>query len=667
MNKNTLLAMAALAASGCVTCATADELKARVTFGDNEIRLYTSPLAYEVVKGGQTVVLKTGIGLKLDGVCCKDAKPLRVDSKSLTGSVATPIYKKSAVDLSGIENYVDFGDFGIRLVARKDGVAYRFETKKPVTVTFENAPLTIPAKARCWFNRTGNIGCEETVPEFADAANLKTDPAKVIYLPFAYGVDGKVVAVTESDVYDYPIWNFRTVERTGDGVKLGCDYARYPKTTERIGGWGSVKGLSTGGRWVKVTASEDYLVKATSARTYPWRTFVLGEKPADLLGADIVFALARPQADGADFSWVKPGKVAWDWWNCFDNAPQGAPNGGCTTKTYERFIDFAAKTGVEYVIFDEGWSEALNIWKFHPEVDVPHLIDYAEKKGVGIILWMAWAQVYGEEEKVAEHFAKLGAKGFKVDFMDRGDARVTQFLADFAAACAKHKMVVDYHGAYRPNGLHRQFPNVLNYEGIHGLEQMKWSKPDKDMPYNDVACSFLRMTAGPMDYTPGAMLNQVYGQYTAGPGARFPGSVGTRCHQMAMMVAYEAPLQMLSDSPTNYEKNMECFEFMAQTPVVWANSVGLGGCPETCALIARQAKDGSWYAAGLNNKDARQVEVDTSFLGTGTWKVESFVDTKDGDVNPCAYRHTTGTPVNVGSKMVLNMAPGGGFVVKFTR
>ena len=450
-------------------------------------------------------------------------------------------------------------------------------------------------------------------------------------------------------------------------MKLGCDYARYPKTTERIGGWGSVKGLSTGGRWVKVTASEDYLVKATSARTYPWRTFVLGEKPADLLGADIVFALARPQADGADFSWVKPGKVAWDWWNCFDNAPQGAPNGGCTTKTYERFIDFAAKTGVEYVIFDEGWSEALNIWKFHPEVDVPHLIDYAEKKGVGIILWMAWAQVYGEEEKVAEHFAKLGAKGFKVDFMDRGDARVTQFLADFAAACAKHKMVVDYHGVYRPNGLHRQFPNVLNYEGIHGLEQMKWSKPDKDMPYNDVACSFLRMTAGPMDYTPGAMLNQVYGQYTAGPGARFPGSVGTRCHQMAMMVAYEAPLQMLSDSPTNYEKNMECFEFMAQTPVVWANSVGLGGCPETCALIARQAKDGSWYAAGLNNKDARQVEVDTSFLGTGTWKVESFVDTKDGDVNPCAYRHTTGTPVNVGSKMVLNMAPGGGFVVKFTR
>ena len=666
MNKTTLLAMAALAASGCVTCATADELKARVTFGDNEIRLYTSPLAYEVVKGGQTVVLKTGIGLKLDGVCCKDAKPVRVDTKALTGSVATPVYKKSSVDLSGNESYVDFGDFGVRLVARKDGVAYRFETKQDVTVTCENAPLTIPAKARCWFNRTGNIGCEETVPEFADAADLKTDPSKVIYLPFVYGVNGKIVAVTESDVYDYPIWNFRTVETTEAGVKLGSDYARYPKATRRGGGWDGHP-VEKGGRWVNVTETEDFLVKASAARTYPWRTFILGEKPADLLGADIVFALATPQAQDADFSWVKPGKVAWDWWNCFDNAPKSAPNGGCTTKTYERFIDFAAKTGVEYVIFDEGWSESLNIWKFHPEVDVEHLIKYADKKGVGIILWMAWAQVYGEEEKVAEHFAKLGAKGFKVDFMDRGDARVTQFLSDFAAACAKHKMVIDYHGAYRPNGLHRQFPNVLNYEGIHGLEQMKWGDANKDMPYNDVACCFLRMTAGPMDYTPGAMLNQPYGKYTSGPNAQFPGSVGTRCHQMAMMAAYEAPLQMLSDSPTNYEKNMECFDFMAKTPVVWANTIGLDGCPESSAVIARQGKDGSWYVAGLNNKTPKTAKVDTAFLGTGDWKAEMFADTKDGDVNPTAYVHTKDVAVKAGDKMSVDMATGGGFVIKFTK
>ena len=665
MKKITLM-MVAAAAAGSAGLARADELAAKTVFGDNEIRLYAKPLAYEIVKSGETVVAKTAIGIKLDGVCRKDAAPLRVESKTLSGIVDTPVYKKSSVDLSGSETYVDFEDFGIRLVARKDGVAYRFETKKPVTVACENAPVTIPAvDARCWFNRTGAVGCEETVPEFADAGKLKT--GKLIYLPFVYSVKGKLVAVTESDVRDYPIWNFRKVEASEAGVKLGSEFARYPQAVERIGGWGGQKGLSSGGRWVKIVKSEDYLVKASSARVYPYRTFILGEKPADLVGADIVFALARAQSPAADFSWVKPGKVAWDWWNCFDNAPRNAPNEGCTTKTYERFIDFAAKSGVEYVIFDEGWSESLNIWKFHPEVDVPHLIKYAEQKGVGIILWMAWAQAYGEEEKVAAHFAKLGVKGFKVDFMDRGDARVAEFLETLAAACARHKLVIDYHGVYRPTGLHRQYPNVLNYEGIHGLEQMKWSSANKDMPYNDVAAVFLRMSAGPMDYTPGAMLNYPYGKYTAGKDNRYPGSVGTRCHQMAMMVAYEAPLQMLSDSPTNYEKNMESFEFMAATPVVWKNSIGLGGCPQTYAALARQAKDGSWYVAALNNKESRKIEIDTSFLGEGEWKVESFLDTPDGDVNPAKYVHKRGEKVSSGEKLTAEMAPGGGLVMKFTK
>ena len=190
------------------------------------------------------------------------------------------------------------------------------------------------------------------------------------------------------------------------------------------------------------------------------------------------------------------------------------------------------------------------------------------------------------------HFAKLGAKGFKVDCRDRGDAEVASFLEKFAAACAKHKMLVDYHGAYRPVGLQRTYPNLLNYEGIHGLEQMKWGKKDKDMCYNDVACFFLRMTAGPMDYTPAAMDNYKIGDYR-GNGTN-PGSVGTRCHQMALMALYEAPLQMLSDSPTKYEKNMECFSFMAKTPVVWDDTIGLGGCPESFAAVARRDKCGSW-------------------------------------------------------------------------
>ena len=656
--------VAALAIAGCM-CSHAfnpDVNSAVSPDGKNEIRLYSNPLAYEVVRDGVVVVAKTEIGLNVDGKCVKEGgtKPVDVTAKKTGGSADFPVYKKGKVCLAASETFVDFGDWGVRLAARNDGVAYRFETKKAGIVNCEKADLTVPKGARCWFNRTGrgSLGCEETVPEFADASALKTDDKKAIYLPFVYSAEGKTVAVVDADVHDYPIWNFGDVEQTEGGAKLKSLFAKYPKTTERVGGWGKEAGLKKGGRWVKVKETEDFIAKADAPRALPWRTFILADSPAKLCEADIVYALAEPAAKGADFSWVRPGKVAWDWWNAFDNGK------GCNTKTYVRFIDFAAANGVEYIIFDEGWSESLNIWKFHKNVDVPYLIEYANKKGVGIILWMAWAQVYGEEEKVAEHFSKLGAKGFKVDFMDRGDAEVASFLEKFAAACAKHKMLVDYHGAYRPTGLHRKYPNILNYEGIHGLEQMKWGKKEKDMCSNDVAAFFIRLTAGPMDYTPGAMDNYAIGDYR-GNGTN-PGSVGTRCHQMALMALYEAPLQMLCDSPTKYEKNKECFAFMSRTPVVWDATVGLGGCPESFAAAARRAKDGSWYAAAISNKDARDFELDTSFLGKGKWKVEIFRDAGDAPADTQKFVHEAKS-VKAGDKMSIHMAPGGGFVARIVK
>lgn len=659
--------VAVLAVAGCM-CGRAfnpDVNSAVSPDGKNEIRLYSNPLAYEVVRDGAVVVAKTEIGLKVDGKCVKEggARPVDVMAKKSGGSADIPVYKKGKVCLAARETFVDFGDWGVRLAARNDGVAYRFETKKPGVVDCEKADVTIPKSARCWFNRTsrGSLGCEETTPEFADASALRTDDKKAIYLPFVYSAEGKTVAVVDTDVRDYPVWNFGEAEQAESGTKLKSLFAKYPRKTAHSangGEWPKRKIVPSGGRWVDVLEAEDFIAKATVPRALPWRVFVLADSPSGLCESDITYALATPPAKGADFSWVKPGKVAWDWWNDFDN---GA---GCSTKTYERFIDFAAKNGVEYVIFDEGWSAELDIWKYSPAVDVPHLIDYANKKGVGIILWMAWAQVYGAEEKVAEHFSKLGAKGFKVDFMDRADAGVAVFLEKFAAACAKHRMLVDYHGAYRPVGLQRTYPNVLNFEGVHGLEQMKWAKKEKDMCRNDVSCFFTRMTAGPMDYTPGAMDNYRIGDYRGDH--TNPGSVGTRCHQMALMALYEAPLQMLSDSPTKYEKNMECFSFMAKTPVVWDATVGLGGCPESFAAVARKARDGSWYAAGITNREARDFAFKTDFLGGGVWKAEVFRDADDADSAPAKYVHETKS-VKAGDEVSFRMASGGGFVVRFSK
>ncbi len=672
MNTKTLL-MAAMAVVTCCATLRADVLAAKASFDKNEIRLYAQPLAYEVVRGGKTLVAKTPIGVKVDGVCAVDAKLLGAQTKALAGSVATPVYKKASVDLSGTETFADFGDFGVRLVARADGVAYRFELKKGGTIQDEKASVTIPSgAARCWFCRTTAFGSEERWPEIKLAKELKTDAKAFFYPPFVYAVEGSVVAVAEADIHDYPAWYLKNVETTADGgVRLDSYFAAYPKRTERVGGWGEVHNLPTGGRWMYIHEFESYLVKAPAGFTLPWRAFVLADKLEKLCENDLMFALAKPQAEGSDFSWVKPGKVAWDWWSAFDNKGEEK---GCTTEGYKRFIDFAAKNGVEYVIFDEGWSETLNIWKYSPRVDVPFLIDYAKKKGVDIILWMAWAQIFGQEEKVAAHFAKLGAKGFKVDFMDRADAQISNFLEKFAAACAKEKMLVDYHGVYRPVGLHRTYPNLINYEGIHGLEQMKFTTPTVDMPFNDVACFFIRMTAGPMDYTPGAMNNYKVGEYKGT--YQHPGSAGTRAHQMALMALYEAPLQMLCDSPTNYEKNMECFSFMAKTPVVWNATVGLPGTPETVAAVARQAKDGAWFVAGITNRDARDYTLDTSFLGKKgmwdwllggeKWTVEIFRDADDSDDKPMNYIHETKT-IKAGEKVTLRMANGGGFVMKFSK
>ena len=666
--------LAALAVVGCRCCREVVQPVATAASPDgrNEIRLWTEPLAYEVRRDGVAVVAKSEIGMKVGGKCLVRSAKCLVQREAKSGFIETPVYKKARVDLKGNETVADFGEWAIRLAARDDGVAYRFETKMAgrIRVDGETAEVNIAdTEARACFYRTDLFGCEENVPTVGRIGGLNHEGKGhgMVYLPLVYSTGGKTVAVTDADVRDYPVWYLKRGASEG-GVRLDSVFAGWPKRTRRSASWDPKESVESGGRWVRVDEHADHLVETEGTRTFPWRLFVLCDEPKGLCESDAVYALSTPRA-GYDFSWVRPGKVAWDWWNCFDNQGEA----GCNTKTYERFIDFAAKSGVEYVILDEGWSKALDIWNFHPNVDVPHLIRYADAKGVGIILWMAWAQAVGDEERVAEHFAKLGAKGFKVDFMDRGDAACERFLWTFADACARNRMLVDYHGAHRPTGLSRAYPNVVNYEGVHGLEQMKWYFGDYDILRNDVAAFFGRLTAGPMDYTPGAMDNYPVGRYPKVKAKNVweddiyirPGSLGTRARQMAMMVLYEAPLQMLADSPTKYERNGECFSFMASVPTVWDETVGLGGAPDSFAAVARRKGD-VWYAAAISNAEARDVDVDTSFLGGGLWQMDIFRDASDADTMPTHYVRETRW-VDDGEAVKVHLSRGGGFLARFVR
>ena len=409
--------LAAAAVAGC-TCnpIAKNEATAVSPDGHNEIRFQLKPFAYEVLRDGQTLVAKTAVGMKIDGAClCQNAMVKEDTTKALSGCEKTEVYKKDKVCLEGQETFIDYGDFGVRLVARNDGVAYRFETKFPgeVTVNCEKAGFTLCPKAECYVNYNGSDfkgdplqNSWESVNEKHLAGELKVPEGKIAYLPFVFkAADGTAVCVTESDLVDYPGWNLKNGE-ADKGVLFRGEFAKFPKKVAFCEGWGNYHlDPNTRLRSQKVLEREDFLVKTKGTRTFPWRCFQIGADASKLVESDLVWALATPNKAG-DGKWIKPGKVAWDWWNAFDNLGEEQ---GCTTKGYERFIDFAAKNGVEYVIFDEGWSEKLNIWKYHPRVDVPHLIKYAEERGVGIILWMAWAQVVGEEEKVASYFAKLGA------------------------------------------------------------------------------------------------------------------------------------------------------------------------------------------------------------------------------------------------------------------
>lgn len=640
--------------------------------GLNEIRLSTEPvLSYSVYRGGVERVAPTPIAMEIEGkgtIGGAGAKIVSSDTVTLNGRIPTPIYKKAYIDESANRTTVAFdGGWRVVIVARNDGVAYRFETSFPgrVKVLGESAGLNFPdgvaaAYAAYCRDRGDPLQCSwESI--YTTVTNISgiAEGGKVVYLPLVLKyADGSVMSVSESDLLDYPGWN---MERGKEGSKpsLTARMARYPAKVEHRNG-NEIGSPDRPLRHIRVTERAGYLAETSGTRTYPWRVFMLAPSESKLCESDIVHALASPSRL-KDESWIKPGKVAWEWWNYWNVS--GVPfRAGCNTATYEYYIDFAAEFGIEYVIMDEGWSEKLNIMKINPETDVSHLVKYANARGVGIILWSAWPQLYGRQKEVFSKYAKMGVKGFKIDFMDRDDQEMENYLEETAKIAADYKLLIDYHGMHKPTGMSRTYPNIVNYEGVHGLECMKW-EGNTDFMRNDLLSFYCRMSAGPMDYTPGAMINMTRNQFRAY--TRQPGSQGTRVHQMALMAMYEAPLQMLCDSPTQYLRNRECFEFMSKVPVVWDETVGLPGEMEKSAAVARRKGD-VWYVAAIGSWDPCSFEIDTSFLGEGKWRAEIFADGVNADRDATDYTKTSQT-VASGEKIKISLAPGGGWVARFVR
>lgn len=362
----------------------------------------------------------------------------------------------------------------------------------------------------------------------------------------------------------------------------------------------------------------------------------------------------------ADISWIEPGQVAWDWWND-RNISHVDFKSGMNTPTYKYYIDFAATNKIKYIIIDAGWSAILDLTKINPEIDLKSILDYGKQKGVGVILWASWYAVTQQMDKIFPLYSGMGVKGFKIDFVDRDDQLAVASLYEIAKKASDYHLMVDYHGVFKPTGLQRTYPNVIGFEGVKGLENYKWAI--EDQPRYVVSIPYMRMMAGPMDYTPGAMRNSNKENFR--PINSNPMSQGTRCQQLAMYVIFEAPLQMLSDNPTIYVKEQESTDFITKVPTTFDATVPLDGKVGEYVAIARRKGD-IWYVGAMSNWDARDLTLDFSFLGEGNYQAVVFKDGINADRDATDYKKEM-IKISKDSKIDIHLAPGGGWAARIEK
>ena len=616
---------------------------------------------FSLYKDGTEIVSPSKIGLTLQEgeQLFVGAKVTKTTRTSVNTSIPTLCYRKDTVTDRYNELSLKFkGDYSVIFRMYDDGMAYRFglDRKGETIIEQETAAYRFPKDYKTYTAYVNNADKKLENQFYASFENTYTtktltelDPNRLKMLPLLIDLEenGKL-CITESDLEGYP---GMMLNNDPDRPVLEAIHARYPSRCE----------VDTKKRlYIYVREREEYIARTSASRLFPWRAFIVVDRDEELADNDMVYRLASP-CRIEDPSWIKPGKVAWDWWNNW-NLYGVDFRAGVNNDTYKYFIDFAAEYGLEYIILDAGWSVygAGDLMQVVPEIDLEELVAYGNSKNVGLILWAGCNAFEKDMEEAVRHYAEMGIKGFKIDYMNRDDQWMVDFLYRAAKTCADHHMIVDFHGVYKPTGLNRTYPNVLNFEGVWGMEQMKWSAPSSDMVTYDVTIPFIRMLAGPMDYTPGAMRNAGKSNYR--PVNSEPMSQGTRCRQLAMYVVFDAPLNMLSDSPSLYRQESECTAFIAGVPTVWDETKILQG--KVAEYIVKARKKGSeWYLGAMTDWTARELEVDLSFIGEGAYEIEYFTDGINADRAARDYKKVV-APLPSNRKITLKMAPGGGFAAR---
>ena len=605
-----------------------------------------SELKWSASYDGKEILTSARIAMVLaDGRILGGNEKVARAAVSQMHEVITPVvpYKRSEItDNCNILKIYFKSGYSVEFRAYNDGVAYRFETfiDGDITVTNEISELAFPEGSHSLYPlETSFMSHNERTFIYS---SLDTIAEKhLASLPTLFQTNGVNVLVTESDIEDYPgMW----IVGEGSG-KISGRWPQYPKS-EKL----------DSDRNLYVTSTENYIAKTNGTRLFPWRVFVVSKNDAGLIESDLVYKLAAP-CRIADTKWIRPGQVAWDWWNA--NNIYGVDfRAGINNDTYKYYIDFASKNGIEYIILDEGWYNLGHVLQQVPGIDVEELCKYAAGKNVGVILWVVWKSFWDDIDEAVALYEKWGVKGVKVDFMQRDDQKIVNFYLEAIKKTADHHLLIDFHGAYKPDGTGRTWPNSITREGVKGMENNKWSRDIN--PDHDVTLPFTRMVAGPMDYTPGAMVNMDSANFT--PKFTRPESQGTRAHQIALYVIYESPLQMLSDSPSNYMKEQESTNFIVNIPVVWDDLKVLDARVGDYLLLARRSGK-EWFVGALTDWTSRDMELDLSFLPGGQYSMEIFQDGINADRHAVDYKLSK-VNVKSGERMKIHLAPGGGWAAR---
>ena len=612
-------------------------------------------LAYQVMHGNDTILSHSNIGLVLENgtIVGKTPRITGERRRKIKDNIESPFYRFKEFVATGNELDLKLkGGFGIIFRAYNEGVAYRFYTTQSsdIIIKEEQAEFNFKEDYTAYLPYTTNDKKPMAMAyqNVYDITPLSKAQPKLAFLPVTVDCGSVKLTLLESDLEAYP-GMFVQSQQGKYGLK-GV-FAPYPAKTDFY-------------PWRKqeyVTETTDFISRSRGSRSYPWRVLAITEKDTDMPVNNLVYALASPNRIG-DTSWIKTGKVAWDWWN--DWNLKGVPfKAGINMDTYKYYIDFASQNGLEFIVLDEGWYDPKSgdMLTVIPELDLTELIAYGKSKGVEIVLWTVFNVLDSQLEAACKKYADMGIKGFKVDFLDRDDQTAVEMVYRIAEMTARYKLTLDLHGIYKPTGINRTYPHIINFESVFGMEEVKWTDIKNNMPLYDVTFPYIRMMAGPVDYTPGAMRNATKADWRAM--YYTPASMGIRCHQLAAYIVHDSPFTMLCDAPTNYLNEQECVDFIASLPVE-VDSTFIASGELGKYIVTVRKKDVNWYIGGMTNWDERDVQLDFSFLPEGmSYTAVLFKDGVNANKQAEDYRKET-IRIDKDSRLTLHLASGGGFAMK---